>query len=66
MNKNITTLSILLIIAGCSIPKSKDIKLLELVPQNTSIVIQVNDTIALDSSPLLLKIIVFGWVHPIA
>ena len=56
MNKNITTLLILFIIAGCSIPKSKDIELLEAVPQNTSVVIQVNDSIALDSSPLLLKI----------
>ena len=47
---------IILIIAGCSVPKSKDIELLEAVPQNTSLVIQVNDTMDLDSSPLLLKI----------
>ena len=52
----IIILLILLIIAGCSIPKSKDIELLEAVPQNTSLVIQVNDTIDLDNSPLLLKI----------
>ena len=52
----IIILLILLIIAGCSIPKSKDIEILEAVPQNTSLVIRVNDTIDLDSSPLLLKI----------
>ena len=56
MYKFILTLLLLLIIAGCSIPKSKDIELLEAVPQNTSLVIQVNDTLDLDSSPLLLKI----------
>ena len=55
MCKNIRPLLILLIIAGCGIPNSKDIELLEAVPQNTSVVIQVNDTMALDSSPLLLK-----------
>ena len=47
---------ILLVFVSCSIPKSKDIDLLEAVPQNTSLVIQVNDTLALGSSPLLLKI----------
>ena len=52
----IMILLMILIIAGCSVPKSKDIELLEAVPQNTSLVIQVNDTIDLDSSPLLLKI----------
>ena len=56
MYKNISPLLIFLIIAGCSIPKSKDIELLEAVPQNSSFVIQVNDTMALGSSPLLLKI----------
>ena len=56
MYKCILTFLILFIIAGCSIPKSKDIELLEAVPQNTSLVIQVNDTMDLDSSPLLLKI----------
>ena len=55
MCKNIRPILILLIIAGCGIPNSKDIELLEAVPQNTSVVIQVNDTMALDSSPLLLK-----------
>ena len=49
MYKFILTLLLLLIIGGCSIPKSKDIELLEAVPQNTSLVIQVNDTTDLDS-----------------
>ena len=56
MQKNFMLIFILLVFVSCSIPKSKDIDLLEAVPQNTSLVIQVNDTMALGSSPLLLKI----------
>lgn len=56
MQKNIILICILLVIVGCSIPKSKDIELLEAVPQNTFLVIQVNDTTAIRSSPLLSKI----------
>ena len=56
MQKNFMLIFILLVFVSCSIPKSKDIDLLEAVPQNTSLVIQVNDTLALGSSPLLLKI----------
>ena len=52
---------ILFIIAGCSIPKSKDIELLEAVPQNTSLVIQVNDTMDLDMDPQSFKSIDYSY-----
>lgn len=57
----IINILIFLTITGCSQQRLKDIDLLEAVPQNTSFVIQVNDTLDLANSSLLMKIFA---LHP--
>ena len=54
--KLIIPLFSLVIFVGCSNSTSKDPQLMEAIPQNTSIVVQVNDTVSINSSTLLSKI----------
>ena len=55
MNRFLSLISIWLII-GCKPNIGKEINLVELVPQNTSVVAQINDSISLKNSNLLTKI----------
>lgn len=56
MIKYYLPLFIFLALAGCTDKIPQNLQIMEAIPQNTSIVIQVNDTLALSSSELLLKI----------
>ena len=55
MKRFLSLISIWLII-GCKPNIGKEINLVELVPQNTSVVAQINDSISLKNSNLLTKI----------
>ena len=56
MNKRHILLVILWLIVGCYPKNKEEINLIELVPQNTSLVAQVNDSASLKSSNVLSKI----------
>ena len=56
MIKRLLSLIFIWLIIGCTPRIQREINLIELVPQNTSVVAQINDTISLKNSNILTKI----------
>ena len=56
MMKRLLSLIFIWLIIGCTPRIQREINLIELVPQNTSVVAQINDTISLKNSNILTKI----------
>ncbi|MEC8636496.1 MAG: hypothetical protein VXX99_03740 [Bacteroidota bacterium] len=54
--KRLLSLIFIWLIIGCTPRIQREINLIELVPQNTSVVAQINDTISLKNSNILTKI----------
>ena len=56
MPKKIYSLLTIILFAACSTPSQQKHEIFKAIPQNTTLVIQVNDTLATDGSELLSKI----------
>ena len=54
--KRLFLLLLVCAVVGCAPKNKKEVSLIDLVPQNTSIVLQVNDSLSLNNSPLLSQI----------